>query len=90
VGFAFLITQSALNHTREVLMDRLEESTALLRDMLHRQIQADVDSLFGRFLPMLTPLQSEAAAREQQMGAQLDRLENLDAAFRRYDLPSAV
>lgn len=77
LGFAFLVTQAALNHTRSLLMDRLEESTELLRDMLHRQIHSDVESLFTRFLPLLTPARDEAARREQAMNGQTGRIEEL-------------
>ncbi|HCN28279.1 MAG TPA: hypothetical protein DIT64_05790 [Verrucomicrobiales bacterium] len=76
-GFAFLITQTALNHTRGLLMDRLEESSELLRDMLHRQIHSDVENLFSRFLPLLAPAQEEAARRAQEMSSQTGRIADL-------------
>lgn len=81
LGFALLITQSALNHTRSELVDRLETSTMTLRDMLLTQVHSDVESLFSRFLPMLEPAQKEAAEREQLLDGQTERLESLTASF---------
>ncbi|HEY1050243.1 MAG TPA: dynamin family protein, partial [Prosthecobacter sp.] len=81
LGFALLITQSALNHTRGQLVDRLETSTLKLREMLQTQVQADVEALFGRFLPLLEPAQKEAAIREHQMLGQTGRLHALNESF---------
>ncbi|MBB5038148.1 dynamin family protein [Prosthecobacter dejongeii] len=77
VGFALLITQSALNHTRGQLVDRLETSTMKLREMLLTQVQSDVEALFARFLPLLQPAQSEANGREQLLLGHTDRLQTL-------------
>ncbi|MES2736020.1 MAG: dynamin family protein [Verrucomicrobiota bacterium] len=81
VGFALLITQSALNHTRGQLVDRLETSTMKLREMLLTQVQSDVESLFARFVPLLQPAQVEANAREKLLLSQTERLEALSDSF---------
>lgn len=81
LGFAMLITQSALNHTRGELIDRLETSTMKLRDMLLKQVQSDVESLFARFIPLLQPAQLEANAQEQQLLEHTDRLVRLTETF---------
>ncbi len=77
VGFALLITQSALNHTRGQLVDRLETSTMKLREMLLTQVQSDVEALFARFLPLLQPAQTEANGREQLLLSHTERLQTL-------------
>jgi len=81
IGFALLITQAALNQTRTQLMDRLETSTAKLRDMLVTQVHNDVETLFSRFVPMLQPIQLEAAQREHHLLSQNERLQALADSF---------
>lgn len=81
LGFALLIAQAALNHTRGQLVDRLESSTVKLRDMLANQVQSDVETLFARFLPLLQPAQHEADARERLFQSQGERLQALSDSF---------
>lgn len=81
LGFALLIAQSALNHTRGLLVDRLESSTLTLRDMLLTQVHSDVESLFSRFLPMLEPAQREANERERLLLGHTERLQVLTESF---------
>jgi hypothetical protein len=81
LGFALLITQSALNRTRGELVDRLETSTMTLRDMLLKQVQSDVGILFSKFLPMLKPAQEEANERERLLLSQTERLQSLTESF---------
>jgi len=77
IGFTFLITQAALNQTRRVLMERLEDSTTLLRTMLAEQVRADVERLFTSFLDILTPAQENASRRERQAVDQTDILQDM-------------
>ena len=81
LGFALLITQTALNSTRAQLADRLETSTVKLREMLQTQVHHDVSTLFGRFLPLLEPAKEDAQAREQYLLAQRDRLQTLSESL---------
>lgn len=81
IGFALLIAQAALNHTRGQLVDRLESSTVKLRDMLATQVQSDVETLFARFLPLLQPAQYEADVRERLLQSQGERLQDLADSF---------
>jgi GTPase SAR1 family protein len=81
LGFALLIAQSALNQTRSELVDRLENSTKTLREMLLAQVQSDVEALFARFLPLLEPAQIEANERERLMHGKTDRLDHLTESF---------
>lgn len=77
LGFALLITQTALNQTRGQLADHLEISTLKLREMLQAQVQHDVSTLFGRFVPLLEPAQQEAQTHEQRLLSQGERLQAL-------------
>lgn len=81
LGFALLITQSALNRTRNQLMDRLETSTLTLREMLQNQVRADVENLFAKFVPLLQPAQVQAVERERVLLAQAERLNALHDNF---------
>jgi GTPase SAR1 family protein len=81
VGAAILITQAALNSARRTLVDRLEESSHALRDMLTEQVRIDVEALFARFLEILNPAQEVAAEHEQQMLSQTGRLNGLIQEF---------
>lgn len=81
VGAAILITQAALNSARRTLVDRLEESSHALREMLTEQVRIDVEALFARFLEILNPAQEVAAEHEQQMLSQTGRLNGLIQEF---------
>lgn len=85
LSFTLLITHTALNHTRALLFDRLDESADLLREMLHQQIQSDVAHVFNRFLPILTPIQAEAARRQQEMTAQNSRIAELARSLQSFE-----
>lgn len=85
IGFAFLITQAALNHTRGLLIDRLEESTKTLREMLHTQVSSDVELVFTRFRDFLQPAQKDTTEQEQLRQAQMERLEGLADSLRQYE-----
>jgi uncharacterized membrane protein YccC len=81
VGAAVLITHAALNTARRTLIDRLEQSSAALRQMLTEQVQLDVETLFGRFHEMLQPAREKANQRENQMHTQTERLRVLIGEF---------
>ncbi|MCA1962770.1 MAG: dynamin family protein [Prosthecobacter sp.] len=81
IGGAFLTTQLALQHARNSLVDRLEQSARALHEMLAEQMRVDVEALFGRFLEILNPAREVATEHEEQMLTQLQRLEELMAEF---------
>ena len=81
VGASVLITQAALNNARRTLVDRLEQSTADLREMLSEQVKVDVEALFARFLEILNPASEVAAEHEVQMRAQHQRIEEMIRSF---------
>jgi signal recognition particle receptor subunit beta len=57
LGVFFLITQMRLAGTRNAILDKLEESSATLREMLATQLTEEVAHVFERFAELLTPLQ---------------------------------
>jgi hypothetical protein len=67
LGFAFFIAQAALSRTRRLLLDKLDESVATLRQMLADQVRGDVETLFGKFISLLAPAAEESLRREQMM-----------------------
>ncbi|HYF35326.1 MAG TPA: dynamin family protein [Prosthecobacter sp.] len=77
LGLAFLITQAALNRTRRLLLDKLDESAKTLRQMLSDQVRGDIESLFGKFVSVLAPAEDESLRREQTMVEQAGRVEAL-------------
>lgn len=81
VGAAFLVTQAALDKARSILIERLEDSAEALRDMLAKQVQTDVDELFGRHLEILGPASKVAVEQEQKMLSQTARLKGLLQEF---------
>lgn len=77
VGAAFLITQAALDRARGTLIDRLEDSSQALREMLTTQVRNDVEALFARYLEILEPASEVATEHEQQMLSQAVRLNGM-------------
>lgn len=85
IGFAFLITQAVLAQTRRELIDRLEQATATLRQMLAHQVEDDVQAVFSRFISLISPAHDQTALQEQQLVAQADKLQGLAESLEGFD-----
>jgi uncharacterized protein with NRDE domain len=81
LGVVFLLTQMRLANARNAILDKLEESTATLREMLTTQVKEEVEHAFARFLEVLNPAQSDAMQREQDSGVNVERLRRLAESF---------
>ena len=83
----FLLTQMRLASARNAILDKLEESSATLREMLDAQMREEVQIAFARFLEILTPAQTDALDRELKYGVHVEKLrcltEAIDALDRR-------
>ncbi|MBL9133819.1 MAG: dynamin family protein [Verrucomicrobiaceae bacterium] len=81
LGVIFLLTQMRLASARNAILDKLEESSATLREMLATQAREEVEHAFARFLDVLTPAQTDAMQREQDSGLHVERLRRLTESF---------
>ncbi len=81
LGVVFLLTQMRLANARNAILDKLEESTATLREMLTTQVKEEVEHAFAKFLEVLNPAQSDAMQREQNSGVNVERLRRLAESF---------
>lgn len=70
----FLLTQMRLASARNSILDKLEESSATLREMLDAQVREEVQIAFARFLDLLGPAQTDAIEREQGYGTHVEKL----------------
>lgn len=81
----YLLTQVRLNNARNAILDKLEESSVTLRDMLSKQVTEDVTGSFTKFLDTLTPAQLNAAQTEREQAQQVERLRHLAESFDQLD-----
>jgi uncharacterized protein with NRDE domain len=81
MAVVFLLTQMRLASARNAILDKLEESSATLREMLATQAREEVEHAFARFLDLLTPAQDDALRREQDSGSHVERLRRLSESF---------
>lgn len=81
LGVIYLITQMRLSSSRNAILDKLEESSVTLREMLARQVTEDVTAAFGKFLEMLDPAHASATEMEEVQGRHLERLKHLRQSF---------
>jgi uncharacterized membrane-anchored protein YhcB (DUF1043 family)/signal recognition particle receptor subunit beta len=81
LGVFFLITQMRLAGTRNAILDKLEESSATLREMLATQLTEEVAHVFERFAELLTPLQCDLQQREQDAALRAERLRRQETAL---------
>jgi len=81
LGVIYILTQMRLSSSRDAILDKLEESSVTLREMLSKQVTEDVTGLFTRFLELLDPAHAGAAQLEQEQAAQLERLKQLGQSF---------
>lgn len=78
---AVLLTHLALHEARVRLVQRLEQSSETLREMLANQVRTDVEALFARFLPLLAPAREQAGRHEQFASARTERLQALEQSL---------
>ncbi len=81
LGVVYLLTQIRLANARNSILDKLEESSATLREMLSRQVTEDVTASFTKFLDTLNPAQASAAQLEQEQSTHVERLRHLADSF---------
>jgi GTPase Era involved in 16S rRNA processing len=81
LAVVYLLTQVRLSNARNAILDKLEESSIKLREMLSKQVTEDVTSNFTKFLDTLNPAQANAAQVEREQSAQVERLRQLADSF---------
>lgn len=81
LGVFFLITQMRLAGARNAILDKLEESSATLREMLATQLTEEVAHVFERFAELLMPLQCDLQQREQDAALRAERLRRQETAL---------
>lgn len=73
----YLLTQIRLSAARNAILDKLEISSATLREMLSKQVRGDVTEVFAKFLELLVPAHASALQAEQDQAVHVDRLQSL-------------
>ena len=81
LAVVYLLTQIRLAKSRNTILDKLEESSATLREMLAKQVTEDVTHSFTKFLDTLNPAQASAAQLEHEQSTQVERLRQLSDSF---------
>lgn len=81
LAVVYLLTQVRLSNARNSILDKLEESSSTLREMLSRQVTEDVTASFTKFLDTLNPAQASAAHVEREQSTQVERLRQLAESF---------
>lgn len=81
MAVVYLLTQVRLATARNAILDKLEESSAKLREMLSKQVTEDVTNSFTKFLDTLNPAQASAAQLEHEQAAHVERLQQLSDSF---------
>ncbi|WP_395749574.1 dynamin family protein [Prosthecobacter sp.] len=81
LAVVYLLTQVRLANARNAILDKLEESSVKLREMLSKQVTDDVTTAFTKFLDTLNPAQATAAHIEREQSAQVERLRLLADSF---------
>lgn len=81
LAVVYLLTQVRLSNARNAILDKLEESSVKLREMLSKQVTEDVTNNFTKFLDTLNPAQVNAAQVERDQSAQVERLRHLADSF---------
>ncbi len=77
----YLLTQVRLNNARNAILDKLEESSITLREILCKQVTDEVGAMFTKFLEILNPAQANALEVAELQSAQVARLHNLADSF---------
>ncbi|MDI1315363.1 dynamin family protein [Prosthecobacter sp.] len=81
LAVVYLLTQIRLAHSRNAILDKLEESSVTLRGTLSKQVTEDVTHSFTKFLDTLNPAQATAAQIEHEQSTQVQRLHHLADSF---------
>jgi len=81
LAVVYLLTQMRLAAARNAILDKLEESTATLREMLSEQLKGEVSHAFEKAREILQPLQTAALQTEQDGALRLERLRRLGESF---------
>lgn len=77
----YLLTQVRLSSARNAILDKLEVSSATLREMLTKQVREDVTHVFAAFVDVLKPAQEEAVRLEQAHAVHVERTRHLTESF---------
>ncbi|MDZ4402439.1 dynamin family protein [Prosthecobacter sp.] len=81
LAVVYLLTQVRLSNARNAILDKLEESSVTLRDMLSKQVTEDVTAIFTKFLDTLNPAQANAVHVEREQSTHVERLRQLAESF---------
>lgn len=81
IAVVYLVTQIRLGSSRNAILDKLEQSSLTLREMLSKQVTEDVIREFIRFLDTLNPAQTDAAQAEDEQSVRIGRLSKLAESF---------
>lgn len=77
----YILTKVALNHTKRLLIEKLEGSANLLHELLTSHIQQDVEAAFKPFEGMLTTAVEITRQREKNLEERIASLAELEAHF---------
>jgi predicted nuclease with TOPRIM domain len=77
VAVVYLLTQMRLASARNAILDKLEESTGTLREMLAEQLREETNHAFSKARELLEPLQNETATVEEDAAQRMERLRRL-------------
>ena len=80
VAMVYLLTQMRLAAARNAILDKLEESTGTLREMLADQLRDETHHAFSKAREVLEPLQKEAKAVQDEAAQRVEHLSRLGAA----------
>lgn len=81
MAVVYLLTQVRLSRARNAILDKLEQSSITLREMLSKQVTDDVTRIFAKFLDTLNPAQADAAHVEREHAGHIERLRQLADSF---------
>jgi GTPase SAR1 family protein len=81
LAVVYLLTQVRLSNARNAILDKLEESSVTLRDLLSKQVTEDVTHIFAKFLDTLNPAQADATQVQREQSTHVERLRQLADSF---------
>ena len=81
LAVVYLLTQVRLSNARNAILDKLEQSSVTLREMLSKQVTEDVTHIFAKFLDTLNPAQADAAQVEREQATHVEGLRQLADSF---------
>jgi small GTP-binding protein len=77
----YLLTKAALATARRQLIDKLDDSSRHLHELLTNQVTEDVQAAFSHFLDLLVPAKQTTDSREKNLEQQTSALAELDSRF---------